>query len=158
MPLQTATPPTKIPSPPTSTSSRPSHIDLFPSVSPQTEELIALAAALRISNEPMSQTVTVQAQVGTIDPITGHMFTEDDIAVNRAIGPDRADPPSNPPSNWCSSRPYGGGLPSGGPPRGGFPGGPPGGGGNGGPPGGGGGGSPGANIAQLPGQDRGSDK
>src|ERR1700677_5374872 len=147
MPLQTATPPTKIPSPPTSTSSRPSHIDLFPSVSPQTEELIALAAALRISNEPMSQTVTVQAQVGTIDPITGHMFTEDDIAVNRAIGPDRADPPSVHQSGGFSRRPYGGGLPSGGPP-GGFPGGPPGGGGHGGPPGGGNEGLPGADIAQ----------
>ena len=42
----------------------------------------------------MSQTITTQAQVGTIDPITGHMLTEDDVAVNRAIGPDRADPPS----------------------------------------------------------------
>ena len=62
----------------------------------------------------MSQTITAQAQVGTIDPITGHMLTEDDVAVNRAIGPDRADPPSR------SSRPYGGGLPSGGPPGGGM--------------------------------------
>ena len=63
----------------------------------------------------MSQTITMQAQVGTIDPITGHMLTEDDVAVNRAIGPDRADPPSR-----GSRRPYGGGLPSGGPPGGGY--------------------------------------
>ena len=156
IPLQTSTPPTRISSPTNSTSSRPSHINLFPSVSPHTEELIALAAALRISNEPMSQTITVQAQVGTIDPITGHMFTEDDIAVNRAIGPDRADPPSVHQSG-PSRRPYGGGLPSGGPP-GGFPGGPPGGGGfPGGPPGGGGDeGLPGADIAQH--QNRGNDK
>ena len=78
------------------------------------------------------------------------MLTEDDIAVNRAIGPDRADPPSHPASDGHSRRPYGGGLPSGGPP-GGFrleahqeeeaPGDPPG--------GGGGAGSPGANLAPL---------
>ena len=86
----------------------------------------------------MSQTLTMQAQVGTIDPNTGHMLTEDDVAVNRAIGPDRADPPSRPASDRYPRRPYGGGLPGGGPPGGGG-GGPPGGGG-GGPPGGGGGG------------------
>src|ERR1700677_4194972 len=106
----------------------------------------------------MSQTITMQAQVGTIDPITGHMLTEDDVAVNRAEGPDRADPPSHAASNRHTRRPYGGGLSSGGPP-GGFGGGPPGGGG-GNPPGGGGGGSPGANLAPLPGPGapRGSDK
>ena len=99
----------------------------------------------------MSQTITAQTQVGTIDPITGHMLTEDDVAVNRAVGPDRADPPSCQPSDRYPRRPYGGGLPSGGPP----------GGGHGGPPGGGGGrGSPGANLAPLPGigTPRGSDK
>src|SRR6202453_5244929 len=114
-PLNVSTPNSRAPSPATSsTSSRPSHIDLFPPIiSPQTEELIRLAQILHIDNDPMSQTITAQAQIGTIDPITGHMLTEDDVAVNRAIGPDRADPPSR------SSRPYGGGLPSGGPPGGG---------------------------------------
>src|ERR1700677_1055849 len=96
----------------------------------------------------MSQTVTMQAQVGTIDPNTGHMFTEDDIAVNRAIGPDRVDPPSNPASDWRPRRPYGGGLP-GGPPGGGGRG-PPGGGGRG-PPGGGGRGPPGGGGRGPPG-------
>ena len=96
----------------------------------------------------MSQTLTMQNQVGTINPTTGHMITEDDVAVNQAIGPDRADPPSQPASDRYPRRPYGGGLPGGGPP----------GGGGGGPPGGGGGGSPGANLAPLQGQGRGSDK
>ena len=102
----------------------------------------------------MSQTVTMQAQVGTIDPNTGHMLTEDDVAVNQAIGPDWADPLSHPTSDRYSRRPYGGGLPGGGPP-GGIGGGPPGGGG---PPIGGGGGLPRANLAQLPEPGRGSDK
>ena len=89
-PLDTSTPITRAPSPATSsTSSRPSHIELFPSIiSPQTQELIRLAEVLHIHSDPMSQTLTVQAQVGTIDPIMGHMLTEDDVAVNRAIGPD----------------------------------------------------------------------
>src|SRR6202453_4618719 len=153
-PLITSTPISRAPSPATSTSSRPSIINLFPDlISPQTQEIIRLAEILHISNDPMSQTITMQAQVGTINPNTGHMGTEDDVAVNRVIVPDRADPPSGGPSR----RPYGGGLPGGGPPGGG--GGPPGGGG--GPPGGGGGGgSPGVNLAPLPriGAPRGSDK
>ena len=104
----------------------------FPTTSPRTQDLIRLAEILHIDSDPMSQTLTTAARVGTIDPNTGHMLTEDDVAVNRAIGPDRADPPSNPASDWCPRRPYGGGLP------GGSGGGPPGGGGRG-PPGGGGG-------------------
>src|ERR1700677_4621331 len=159
-PLNTSTPISRAPSPATSTSSRPSVINLFPDlISPQTQEIIRLAEILHITNDPMSQTLTMQAQIGTINPITGHMLTEDDVAVHRAVGPDRADPPSNPASDRYPRRPYGGGLPSGGPP-GGIGGGPPGGGG-GGPPGGGGGrGSPGANLAPLPGlgAQRGSDK
>src|SRR6202453_258763 len=122
-PLNTSTPISRAPSPATLTSSRPSFINLFPNlVSPQTQEIIRLAEILHITNDPMSQTITAQAQVGTINPITGHMVTDDDVAVNRAIGPDRADPPS---SDRFTRRPYGGGLPSGGPPGGGG-GGPPG--------------------------------
>src|SRR6202453_1725662 len=150
-PLNTSTPITRQPSPATSTSSRPSVIQLFPDIiSPQTQEIIRLAEILHITNDPMSQTVTMQAQVGTINPLTGHMITEDNVAVNRAVGPDRADPPSHPASEMHTRRPYGGGLPSGGPPGGG-----------GGPPGGGGGaGTPGVNLAPLPGlgAPRGSDK
>src|ERR1700677_4605386 len=153
-PLNTSTPISRAPSPATSTtSSRPSVINLFPDlVSPQTQEIIRLAEILHITNDPMSQTLTTQAQVGTINPLTGHMITEDDVAVNRAVGPDRADPPSHPASEMHTRRPYGGGLPSGGPP-GGFGGGPPGGGGRGPPGGGGGAGSPGVNLAPLPGHD-----
>ena len=151
------TPYSRIPSPTLNTVVDQVTIELFPDIiSPQTQELIRLAEVLHIDSDPMSQTLTMQAQVGTIDPNTGHMLTEDDVAVNRAIGPDRADPPSHPASDRYSRRPYGGGLPRGGPP-GGIPTGPPGGGG-GGPPGGGGGGSPGVNLAPLPGQGRGSDK
>src|ERR1700677_3416532 len=110
-PLNTSTPISRAPSPATSTSSRPSMIELFPPIiSPQTQELIRLAEILHIDSDPMSQTITMQAQVGTIDPNMGHMLTEDDIAVNQVIGPDRADPPSNSGSNWRSNRPYGGRL------------------------------------------------
>ena len=72
-----------------------------------------------------TQTQTVPA--GIINPITGTMMTADEIAINRAIGPDRNDPP--------------GGSPPAGPFRGpgGNPGGNPGGGGGGFPHGGGGG-------------------
>src|SRR6202453_501620 len=95
-PLNTSTPITRVPSPlNSSTSTRPSVINLFPTINPQEEELVRLAEILRIDNQPMSQTITMQAQIGTIDPITGHMLTEDDIAINRAIGQTRADPPSN---------------------------------------------------------------
>ena len=64
-----------------------------------------------------------QTQVGRIDPNTGHMTTDDDVALYRAIGPDRGDPPNPFPGRGFPIRPPGG------PPHGGPPGGPPGGGG-----------------------------
>jgi hypothetical protein len=112
-----------------------------------------LAESLNI-NDPMSNTLTMEAPAGTINPITGHV-NDDDAALFRAIGPDQPDPPSiggtdhttHVPFGWIrpqgnrmpDARRYiygGGGPPGGNPPRGGPPGGPfgpPGGG----PPGGG---------------------
>jgi hypothetical protein len=109
----------------------------------------SLAESLNI-NAPMSNTLTMEVPVGTINPVTGHV-DDDDAALFRAIGPDQPDPPSvggtdrttHVPFGWI--RPQGRGMPEhrryiyGGPPGGPF--GPPGGG----PPGGGppGGGPPG---------------
>jgi hypothetical protein len=101
----------------------------------------------------MSNTLTMEVPAGTINPITGHVDT-DDAALYWAIGPDQPDPPSIggtdgttwTPFGWIRpqegriprtgryiyGRPQGG--PPGGPPGGGLPfGGPP----FGGPPGGG---------------------
>jgi hypothetical protein len=118
----------------------------------------SLAESLNI-NDPMSNTLTMEVPVGTINPITGHVDA-DDAALFWAIGPDQPDPPSisgtegttHIPFGWI--RPQGGGMPGprryiygGGPPppRGGPPGGPfgpPGGGPPGGPFGPPGGGPP----------------
>jgi hypothetical protein len=58
-------------------------------------EIIVLAESLHIDDHhQMSQTMPVQAQVGVIDPETGHMTTEDDVACYRANLPDQPDPPS----------------------------------------------------------------
>jgi hypothetical protein len=100
-----------------------------------------LAESLNI-NEPMSNTLTMEAPAGTINPVTGHV-NDDDAALFRAIGPDQPDPPSvggtdhttHVPFGWIRPQSgrmpeprryiYGGGGPPGGnPPRGGPPGGP----------------------------------
>ena len=81
------------------------------------QELAELAESLHISAHPSIAVMATQTQTvpaGTINPVTGRMMTEEEIAINRAIGPDRNDPPE------------------GSPPRGPFQ-------GNGGNPGGGGG-------------------
>jgi hypothetical protein len=100
-----------------------------------------LAESLTI-HEPMSNTLTMEAPAGTINPVTGHVDA-DDAALFRAIGPDQPDPPSvsgtdrttHVPFGWIrpqgrrmpEPRRYiygGGGPPGGNPPRGGPPGGP----------------------------------
>jgi hypothetical protein len=150
-----------------STPSIPSIIRLRPSPhqpgSRDQEIAHTLAESLTI-NDPMSNTLTMEAPAGTINPVTGHVDA-DDAALFRAIGPDQPDPPSvggtdhttHVPFGWI--RPQGGRMPEpgryiygggGGPPGGGPPqGNPPGGpfrppGGPFGPPGGGppGGGAP----------------
>ena len=58
-----------------------------------------LTEALNLNDNQMSVAVateTITAQVGTIDPNTGCMFTTDDAAQARAAGPDRPDLPRNP--------------------------------------------------------------
>jgi hypothetical protein len=100
----------------------------------------SLAESLNI-NEPMSNTLTMTAPAGTINPVTGHV-NDDDAALFRAIGPDQPDPPSvggtdhstHVPFGWIRPQSermpeprryiYGGGPPGGNPPRGGPPGGP----------------------------------
>jgi hypothetical protein len=130
-----------------STPSEASVIRTRPSQQGSRDQEIAqsLAESLNI-NEPMSNTLTMEAPAGTINPVTGHVDA-DDAALFRAIGPDQPDPPSisgtdrttHIPFGWI--RPQGGGMPDprryiyggGGPPGGG----PPGGGApRGGPPGG----------------------
>jgi hypothetical protein len=137
-----------------------------------------LAESLNI-NEPMSNTLTMEAPAGTINPVTGHVDA-DDAALFRAIGPDQPDPPSTSgterndriPFGWLRPQGggmpdarryiYGGGPPGRGPPVGGGPFGPPGGGPPGGPfgpPGGGPpGGGPPAPIPAAPAMGGRSDK
>jgi hypothetical protein len=76
----------------------------------------SLAESLNI-NDPMSNTLTMEVPAGTINPVTGHVNT-DDAALFRAIGPDQPDPPSvsgtdrttHIPFGWL--RPQGGGPPA----------------------------------------------
>jgi hypothetical protein len=75
----------------------------------------SLAESLNI-NDPMSNTLTIEAPAGTINPVTGHV-NDDDAALFRAIGPDQPDPPSvggtdrttHIPLGWI--RPQGEGMP-----------------------------------------------
>jgi hypothetical protein len=119
--------------------------------SPGDQQIAQLAESLHISDHyQMSQTMPVLSQVGVINPETGHMTTEDNVALYRANLLDRPNPPSTEPRVWRflseqnmlyggvprtpDANPPGRGPPMGGFPGGGFPGwGPPGGGG---PPGG----------------------
>jgi hypothetical protein len=82
----------------------------------------------------MSQTMPVLSQVRVINPETGHMTTEDDIALYQANLSDQPDPPSGGlrVRRFLSDQNtlYGGvpvapdaNMPGGGPPTGGFPGG-----------------------------------
>jgi hypothetical protein len=129
-----------------STPSEPSIIRLRPSPyqpgSRDQEIAHTLAESLNI-NEPMSNTLTMEAPAGTINPVTGHV-NDDDAALFRAIGPDQPDPPSVGGTDHTTHVPFGwirpqsgrmpeparyiygggGGPPGGGPPRGGPPGGP----------------------------------
>jgi hypothetical protein len=147
------------------------------------QQIADLAESLHIADHTqMSQTMLVLSQVRVINPETGHMTTEDDIALYRANLSDQPDPPSRGQQvrRFLSDQNtlYGGAPPApdanirgGGPPAGAFPGGafprwgPPGGGG---PPGGwgppGGGGPPGGVPPRggppplLPVQMQGTDK
>ena len=86
-----------------------------------------------------AQTTMTTIREGAINPLTGHMYTSDNVATFHALQPDRPDPPSLPFSGQGfpvrSVRAFGGGNP-------GISGGVPPGGGGGGRGGGGGGGNP----------------
>ena len=42
-----------------------------------------------------TQTTTTTIREGAINPLTGHMYTSDDVATFRALQPDHPDPPHN---------------------------------------------------------------
>ena len=105
-----------------------------------------------------AQTTTQTIRAGTINPLTGHMYTNDDVAAFRALQPDLPDPPARPFAGWglpvrSTRTPRGGnpGFPGGVPPGGG-------GGGRGGGGGGGGGGNPGIPAAPQQGANTAGDK
>ena len=139
-------------SPPSRTDSRASVFVIQASLPPSPRPVTPPVAQLADQMSTAVITEAVTAQIWTIDPNMGRMFTTDDAAAARAAGPDRPDPPSHPwvcrtfnlrppmgfpPPGHPMFRPPGGSPP----PRGGgggrFPGGGnPGGGGGGGFPGG----------------------
>ena len=41
-----------------------------------------------------TQTTTATIREGAINPLTGHMYTNDDVAAFRALQPDHPDPPT----------------------------------------------------------------
>ena len=42
------------------------------------------------------QTATTTIREGAINPLTGHMYTNDDVAAFRTLQPDQPDPPTQP--------------------------------------------------------------
>ena len=145
------TTPSRPSSPPSRTDSRASVFVVQASLPPSPRPVTPPVAQLTDQMSTAVITEAVTAQIGTIDPNTGRMFTTDDAAAARAAGPDQPDPPSHP---WVrrtiNLRPPTGFPPPGHPifrPPGGSP---PGRGGGGGFPGGGnpggGGGFPGASA------------
>ena len=114
------------PATPSSRSSSPSIIRVRHA--PAVKAVARLAAELRIQDFPMTevQTATTTIREGAINPLTGHMYTNDDMAAFRALQPDQPDPPTQPFTGHGfpirSVRPPGGGnpgIPGGVPPGGG---------------------------------------
>ena len=164
-PQITDTTPSQPPSPPSRTESRASLFVVQASLPPSPRPITPRIEHLTDQMSTAVITEAVTAQIGTIDPNTGQMFTTDDAARARAAGPDQPDPPTHPwirrtfnlqqprgfpPAGHPFIRPPGG-TPPGGGGGGGFPQGNHPGGGGGGNPGGGGGGNPegvGGNLPQ----------
>ena len=82
------------PASPSSRSSSPSVIRVRHA--PTVDAVARLAAELRIEDFPMTETQTATATIreGAINPLTGHMYTNDDVAAFRALQPDHPDPPT----------------------------------------------------------------
>ena len=82
------------PATPSSCSSSPSVIRVHHA--PATDVITRLAVELHIDDFPMMEAQTQTIRAGTINPLTGHMYTSDDIATFHALQPDRPDPPAQP--------------------------------------------------------------
>ena len=128
------------PASPSSRSNSPSVIQVRHA--PAVDAIARHAAELHIEDFPMTETQTTTATIreGAINPLTGHMYTNDDVAAFRALQPDHPDPPTQFTGQGFpirSTRTPGGGNP-------GIPGGV--------PPGGGGGGGGGGLPPAAPGQ------
>ena len=84
------------PASPSSRSSSPSVIRIRHT--PAVDAVARLAVELCIEDFPMmeAQTTTTTIREGAINPLTGHMYTNDDVAAFRALQPDRPDPPTQP--------------------------------------------------------------
>ena len=63
---------------------------------PAADTIARLAAELRIDDFPMTeaQTTTQTIRAGAINPLTGHMYTNDDVTAFCALQPDCPDPPT----------------------------------------------------------------
>ena len=84
------------PATPSSHSSSPSVIQVCHA--PAVDAIARLAVELHIQDFPMTeaQTTTTTIREGAINPLTGHMYTNDDVATFRALQPDRPNPPTQP--------------------------------------------------------------
>ena len=84
------------PASPSSHSSSPSVIRVRHA--PAVDAVARLAAELHIQDFPMmeAQTTTTTIREGAINPLTGHMYTNDDVAAFHTLQPDCPDPPTQP--------------------------------------------------------------
>ena len=89
------------PATPSSRSSSPSIIRVHHT--PAVDAVTRLATELRIEDFPMmeTQTTTTTIREGAINPLTGHMYTNDDVATFCALQPDRLDPHTRIPHPIC---------------------------------------------------------
>ena len=122
-------PETTTPSQPTTPSDRSSS----PSIirvhhTPAAKAITRLAAELHIDDFPMTEAQTTMQTIraGSINPLTGHMYTNDDVVAFCTLQPNRLDPPTQPFTGWglpvwSARTPFGGnpGIPKGVPPGGG---------------------------------------
>ena len=83
------------PATPSSCSSSPSIIRVCHA--PAVDAVARLAAKLHIQDFPMTETQTTTATIreGAINPLTSHMYTNDDVAAFRTLQPDQPDPPQS---------------------------------------------------------------